>query len=105
MSPLFAEQLFLFCEEKDAANLTLTFNEADIDNLEIYRRFFIFEEQIIAARSVQTKIVIPTDVETFDAVIDFMDDLDADLRQTLWRDQKINSTFRKYLVDHPLSAH
>lgn len=99
------EQLFLFCEEKDAVNLTLTFIETDLDYLEIYRRFFIFEEEIITARGVQTKIVIPTEAKTYDDVIDFMDDVDTDLRQTLWHGQKLNPAFRKYLINHSLSVH
>ncbi|MBX9804156.1 MAG: hypothetical protein K2Y18_00185 [Alphaproteobacteria bacterium] len=99
------EQLFLFCEEKEAVTLTLTFDETKIDYLEIYRGFFTSEEEIITTRGVQTQIVIPTDVETYDEVIDFMDDVDRDLRQTLWRGQKSNPAFRKYLLDHSLSAH
>ena len=99
------EQLLLFCEEKDAVNLTLTFNETDLDYLEIYRRFFAFEEEVTTARGVQTKIVIQADVETYDDVIDFMDDVDTDLRQTLWHGQRMNPVFRKYLIDHSLSVH
>ena len=99
------EKLFLFCEEKDAVNLTLTFNEKDLDYLEIYRRFSVPEEEFVTSRGVQTKIVIQTDVETYDDVIDFMDDVDTDLRQTLWHGQKSNPAFRKYLIDHSLSAY
>jgi hypothetical protein len=99
------EHLFLFCEEKEAVNLILTFNETDLDYLEIYRGFFIFEEEVITARGMQTKIIIPTEAKTYDDVIDFIDDVDTDLRQTLWHGQKFNPVFRKYLINHSLSVH
>lgn len=98
------EQLFLFCEDKDAVNLILTFNDADLDYLEVYRRFFISEEQVMTARGEQTEIVIPTDVETYDELVDFMDKVDRDFRRTLWRDQKVNSAFREYLKRYSLSV-
>jgi hypothetical protein len=96
------EQLFLFCEGKDAVNLILTIHDADLDYLEIYRRFVISEEEIITERGEQTEIVISTDIETYDEVLDFMDRVDRDLRRTLWRGQKVNPAFQKYLIDHSL---
>lgn len=99
------EQLFLFCEERDAVNLTMVFNDTDLNYLEIYRRFSISEEEFLTSRGVQTKIVIQTDVGAYDNVIDFMDDIDTDLRQTLWHDQKSNPAFRKYLLNNSLLAH
>lgn len=96
------EQLLLFCEDKNATHFILNFNEAELDYLEIYRRFAISEEEIISERGEQTEIVISTDVETYDEVIDFMDDVDKKFRQTLWREQKANPAFQKYLFEHSL---
>ena len=96
------EQLLLFCEEKDAAQLVLVINNVNYDDLEIYRHFAVTEEQGIVAGGGHTKIVIPTDREAYDEVIEFMDKVDEDFRQTLWRHQKANPTFRKYLRDHAL---
>jgi hypothetical protein len=98
------DQLLLFCDDKDAVNLTLTISDADLDYLDIYRRFFVSEEKVITARGEQTQIVIPTDIETYDEVLDFMDEVDKNFRQSLWRDQKVNPAFRKYLMDISLSA-
>ena len=98
------EQLFLFCEVKNAVNLLLTINNAKFDYLEIYRRFFISEKQVITARGRQTEIVMPTDVETYDKMIAFMDEVNKDFRQTLWCEQKNNAAFRKYLKEHSLSV-
>jgi hypothetical protein len=99
------KHLFIFCEKKDVVNLILTIDEADLDYLEIYRSFSISEEKIITARGEKTKVVIQTDVQTYDEVIDFMDEVEEDLYKTLWRDQKVNPAFRKYLIDHALFGH
>jgi len=98
------EQLLLFCEQKDAAHLLLTLNdpvnEADLDYLKFYRRFLISEEQVTTSRGEETQIMIPTDVGTYDNVIDFMDKIDREFRSALWRGQSINPAFRAYLVNH-----
>ena len=94
------DQILLFCDEKDAVNLTLSISDSDLDYLEIYRRFFTSEEKVITARGEQTQIVIPTDIETYDDVLDFIDEIDKNFRQFLWRGQKINPAFRKYLMTY-----
>jgi len=95
------EQLLLFCEQKDAANLMLTLNdpvnEADLDYLKFYRRFLVSEDQVTTPRGEETQIMIPTDVGTYDQVIDFMDKIDREFRCALWRGQSINPAFRAYL--------
>jgi hypothetical protein len=97
------EQLLLFCERKDAAHLVLTINAVDYDDLEIYRHFANSEKQVITEEGEQTEIAIPTDVETYDELLYFMDEFEMDFQKTLWRNQKVNPIFRKYLVDHSLS--
>lgn len=94
------DQILLFCDEKDAVNLTLSISDSDLDYLEIYRRFFTSEEKVITARGEQTQIVIPTDIETYDGVLDFIDEIDKSFRQSLWHGQKINPAFRKYLIHY-----
>jgi len=96
------EKLLLFCEEKDVAQLVLTISNVNYDNLEIYRHFSFTKEQVIDVGEDQTKIIIPTDPQSYDEVIELMDKVDEDFRQTLWRNQKANPTFRKYLMDHSL---
>jgi hypothetical protein len=96
------EQLLLFCDDKDAANLTLAIHDTDLDYLEIYRRFVISYEEVAKAREEQTEIVISTDIETYDEVLDFIDEVDKDLRQSLWRNQKTNPAFREYLKSYSL---
>jgi len=98
------EQLLLFCEEKDATYLALTINDANYDDLEIYRHFATSANRVGTIDGEQTEIVIPTDVETYDEIIDFMDEFGEDFQKTLWRNQKMNPVFRKYLLEHALSV-
>jgi hypothetical protein len=95
------ECLLLFCEQEGAANLILTLNDtvidADPDYLKFYRRFLVSEEQVTTSRGEETQIMIPTDADTYDNVIDFMDKIDREFRCALWRGQSINSAFREYL--------
>ena len=95
------EQLLLFCEQQDAVNLMLTLNDtvndADLDYLKFYRRFLVSEEQVTTSRGEETQIIIPTDADTYDNVIDFMDKIDREFRCALWRGQSVNTTFRDYL--------
>lgn len=91
------EQLLLFCEEKGAVNLILTVSDAELDYLEVYSRFFVSEERIGTSRGEQTQVMIPTDVHTYDEIVDFMDELEKDFRKILWRGQNANPVFREYL--------
>lgn len=94
------EQLFLFCEEKDAINLTMTIRHNNVDYLEIYRQFFISEEQVETPKGMQTQIVIPMTIEFYDHLLDFIDEIEKDFYQVLWHDQRTNSVIRQYLKYH-----
>ncbi|MBX9804825.1 MAG: hypothetical protein K2Y18_03610 [Alphaproteobacteria bacterium] len=91
------EQLLLFCEDKFATHLLLTFNDVNQDYLEIYQRFIISEEQILCAHNEKTEIAIPTDVTVYDDLIDFIEEVDHKFRQTLWSEHRTNSIYRHYL--------
>lgn len=91
------EQMLLFCEEQGATYLTLNFNDSSLDYLEIYQNFIISQEEIITSQGEQTEIVIPSDVCTYDDLLDFMDNVKHEFLQTLWRDQKVNGAYRTYL--------
>jgi hypothetical protein len=96
------EQLLLFAENKDAGYLFLNFNEANLDYVEIYQRFIISQESILSARGEQIEIVMPTDVGTYDELIEFMDELEQDFQQNLWRAQKSDPIIRQYLKSQAL---
>ena len=91
------EQFLLFCKEKNVINLFLSFEEANLDYMEVFRRFFIFEAQLLTPRGEQTEIVIPINGETYGELLNFMIRLSHDFHQNLWRDQKTNPAYRHYL--------
>ncbi|MCE3230250.1 MAG: hypothetical protein K0R52_178 [Alphaproteobacteria bacterium] len=80
------EQLLLFCEEKAAANLVLTVKDANLAYLGIYSRLIATAKKVTTAREEQTEIVMPTDVETCDEIVDFMNDAEKQFRKTVWRE-------------------
>ena len=96
------EQFLLFCEDKDAAYLVLNFKDNNPNCIEIYQRLAVSQKEIMMERGEQTEIIIPTDIETYDEVIDFMDKVDKQFRQALWRDQRTNLAFREYLKNRSL---
>jgi hypothetical protein len=57
---------------------------------------------VTSAKEEQTEIVIPTDVETYEEVVDFMNEVEKQFRKTLWREQTVNLAFREYLKGHAL---
>lgn len=96
------EQLLLFCGEKASVNLILTVNDATLDYLDIYSPFITSAKKVTSAKEEQTEIVIPTDVETYEEVVDFMNEVEKQFRKTLWREQTVNLAFREYLKGHAL---
>jgi hypothetical protein len=99
------EQLLLFCEKFDAGFLIFNFDNANLDYLEIYRPFIVSEEETITSLGERTEITIPTDIETYDALIEFIYEINQDFCHTLWRYQKTNPAFRNYLKSHSLLVH
>jgi len=94
------EQLLLFCEQQGAVSIILILHDDMLDYFEIYSRFFVMEERMATPRGEQTRIEIPTDADTQNEIIDFMDDLEKDFRKILWREQKANPAFRDYLKSY-----
>lgn len=97
------ESLLLFCEEQDAIGLMLTVDENCLDAMEIYREFIATETQVFTDKGAQTQIMISTSAETYDALLDFIDRVDQDFCQTLWRNQRENPIIRRYLKFHAVS--
>ena len=93
------EQLLLFCEDKDAVTLSLGFNEQNNDYVEVYRGYFNEEAICYTSKGKWTRIGIPTSLEVYDEVIDFIDHIEQDFRSTLWREQRFNPVIRQYLKE------
>lgn len=91
------EELLLFADDKNAYQLILIFHESNLDYLEIYQQFLVAGEDMIRVKGEETEIVIPSNLETYEEVVDFDENVDKKFRQTLWHDQKVNPAFRQYL--------
>jgi hypothetical protein len=94
------EQLFLFCANHYASNLVIFVDDAQANDLGIYRDFLTYKDETITPDGEKTEMIIPADRETYDQWIDFMEEVDQKFRQTLWREQKSNFSLRQYLKSH-----
>jgi hypothetical protein len=97
------ESLFLYCEEMNASGLMLTFNDHNLSIIEIYRPFIISEVQAATDKGVQTQIIISTDIQTYDDLVDHIEKVNQNFRQTLWRKQWGNPVIREYLKTYALT--
>lgn len=97
------ESIFLFCEEKNARGLILTIDDSCNEAIEIYRNFISSETQVSTEKGTQTQIVISTNHLAYDDLIDFIEKIDHDFHQTLWRHQKDNPSMRHYLKSFAVS--
>lgn len=98
------EHVLLFCASHYASKLLIFVDDAQADELEIYRDFLSHEDQTITSHGEKTEMVIPADRETFDQWVDFMEEVNIKFQQTLWREQKNNPIIRQYLENHSLTT-
>jgi hypothetical protein len=96
------EQLLLFCATHYASELVIFADDDQADTLGIYQDFLTYKDQTLTHKGEKTEMVIPADRETFDAWVDFMDEINRKFQQSLWHDQKTNPVIRKYLKNCPL---
>lgn len=91
------EQLLVFCATHQASTLVIFADDAQAEELEIYRDFLVSQEEVLTPAGEKTEMVIPADRKTFDAWVDFMGDVTSQFRQTLWQAQKTNPAIKNYL--------
>jgi len=96
------EQLLLFCSNYDASTLLVEVNHtSERHDLEIYQNLAIYEDKVPTITGMKTQLIIPTTLETFDNLMDLMDDINQDFRKMLWKDQSNNPAIREYLKLNP----
>lgn len=95
------KQLLLFCTAHYAATLTIYADDAQTDNLKIYRDVLDFENQTLARNENQTEIIIPLNQYTVDIWVNFINQVTLEFQQTLWQGQRTNPAIRHYLKSHP----
>lgn len=96
------EQLLLFCSNQDASTLLVWVDDTcEGHALEAYQNLATYEDKIPAITGTKTQLVIPTTLETFDNLMDLIDDVHKNFRQMLWEDQSNNPVIREYLKLNP----
>ena len=91
------EQLLAFCATHHAASLVIFADDDQANELGIYRNFLTHKNPTFTPKNEKAEITIPADQKTFDAWLDFMEEVTIKCRQTLWRDQKTNPAIQHYL--------
>ena len=91
------EKLLLFCDRQGATSLNLMIKDKNLNYLKAYSHFTVSEKQVITPKGQYMQIVIPTNEETYDKVLDFMEQLEQQFRYALWRRQRYNPAIRQYL--------
>lgn len=97
------EKLLLFCSEQCASYLFVhTSHVPEEDHaLGIYSNLAAYEGLVPTATGNKVQIAIPTTMEPYDKLVDLMDKLNREFRQTLWREQRTNPAIRRYLKANP----
>lgn len=97
------EQLLLFCGDYSVSHLVIYTDDEQAEELGIYQDFLVHQDQTLTSQGEKTEMVIPTDTETFDDWIGFMEEVKLKFAQELWREQRHNHVIREYLKFHPLN--
>lgn len=95
------KQLLSFCISYKATNLIICINEDEIETLGIYQEIISYVDKIPGKQGILSELVIQTNKKTFNHWNNFMNDVNKNFRQTLWKDQKENPAIREYLKLNP----
>lgn len=97
------EQLLLFCGHYNISQLVIYADDEQAEDLGIYQDFLIHQDQTLTSEGEKTEMVIPTDPETFDDWVNFMEEANVKFVQELWREQRSNPVVQAYLRKHSLN--
>lgn len=91
------DQLFLFCTDQGASQLTIYMDDAQAEGFGIYQDFLVHCDETLTENGERTEIIVPTDQETFEKWRNFMKKTSHGFEQDLWRAQQLNPAIRHYL--------
>jgi hypothetical protein len=97
------ERLLLFCSEQNASWLFVygTHTHEEGHALGFFSNLALYEDLVPADTGKIVQIIIPTTTRTYDKLVDFMDRLNREFRQTLWQEQGTSPAIRAYLKSNP----
>jgi len=91
------EQLFMFCTNRNASQLTIYMDDAQAEGFGIYQDFLVHCDDTLTENREQTEMVISTDRKVFGKWCSFMKKTKREFEQDLWREQRFNPAIRRYL--------
>ena len=91
------DQLFLFCTDQGASQLTIYMDDAQAEGFGIYKKFLVHCDETLTENGEKTEIIVPTDQENFEKWRNFMKKTSHGFEQDLWREQQLNPAIRHYL--------
>lgn len=89
------EQLFVLCANHNALKLVIHIDPLEVAQVSIYERFITYTDQVLTAQGRKAALVIPTDRTSFERLMNYMEQVNADLHHTLLQDD--NPVAQQYL--------
>lgn len=93
------EQILLFCgDHADALNVLLEAEDRPEGHiLAVYEELATHKDKIPTATGKKIQLIIPATLETFDKLIDLINNINQDFRQMLWEDKGYSPAIWNYL--------
>jgi hypothetical protein len=93
----------MFCLTHHAIQLVIYRDDTQAEGFEIYHHFLMHHDQAFMGNGGQLDMIIPSNHQTADHLIDFMKETNLKFCQELWRAQRFNPTIRHYLQSYPFA--
>lgn len=91
------EQLFVFCADHQASQLSIYMDDDQAEGFGIVQDFLTHCDEAITQFGEKTEMRIFTDQNRFDQWHTFMEMTNRELERGLWRQQRVNPAIRSYL--------
>src|SRR5690606_34684866 len=91
------KNLFVFCSAHKVQTLIIKATEEQFASLGIYEEFTQYVDKIPTKQGADVEIMIPIHSKSIEHGKEFMDNMMAQFRKTLWQDQSSNPAIRNYL--------
>jgi hypothetical protein len=91
------KNLFVFCSTHKVQHLIIKATEEQFAGLGIYEEFIKYVDKISTKHGIEVEITIPVHSKSLPECDEFMENMMAQFRKTLWKAQSANSDIRNYL--------
>ncbi len=91
------EELYVYSASKLSAGLLLVLNEGQENLMSAFEEIISYAETYSHNREEKTLIFIPTDVASYDFFLELKEEMEKELDQLLWSNQRFSPLIRHYL--------